>query len=122
MQNEFFTREKMSLLPRTIHQLLLSGAWLFGSRAAPDCDWALNTDKDWDLCIEPQDWGQCSLLLASSNVILHGHTRFGGFSYIGNQTAVDIWISTIGETISRLGPGTYYAANLKTNAYLVIAK
>ena len=122
MEIEFFTREKMALLPRTVHQLLLSGAWLFGSRAAPDCDWSAHSEKDWDLCVEPQDWAQCSLILAASNVILTGHTRFGGFRYVSDKFSMDIWVSTLGETISRLGPGTYHAVSLKINAYLVIEK
>lgn len=123
----FFTPDRTALLPPIVHQLLLSGAWLCGNRARPESNWETMANDDWDLCIEPQNYSRCAMLLSAVNAEAIRFTRFGGtrYSIRGPHTIVflvDVWVSPIGEMMANLPYMTSYMASLTTGAYLTVCK
>jgi hypothetical protein len=121
-------RDRINQIPSLVHHLMMSGAWLVGSAADPNRNYERNPPRDWDLCIEPKDWFDCSLLLVSAETSNHSLTRFGGQRMEvtdrkrSKPYQLDCWVSTLAETMARMTSGPNYAFHLKSGVWVCFGK
>lgn len=93
-----------------------------GQRRGPRAGLGKNPPKDFDLCIEPQDWPGCALILAASGATPKGHTRFGGMRYEEANNRFDVWVSTLAQTAARSSHGKYRAIHLISGVQLTYVR